>query len=367
MTHPTHRFCAAIVATLLQVAPVVGQAPPPSPPPAAPVQPAPQQPHATPEQKRAQALVDEFIAVMPQDPKQLRNPELRKPLAQKALPVLRRICTYFAANAHSEFAARSQEFVIYALVLDDPTLREELVARGKTGDREADLLVRTAEVIQAVDGERRGKAIAACAVAMRSHAATGEKALDANVAASAVQCLATAADLSEAEAKQLANAGIAEDLAKRLRMLAEMAARDPRRLLDKPFTLDSKALGGESFVTRSLLGKVVVIDFWATWCGPCVRSLPDLVRLRQEHGDGLAIVGISCDNDETKLRKFLAEHPEVDWPQLFTAGDKPWHPLATEYGIESIPRLFLVDRKGVLRSVDAKQDLEALIRRYLAE
>lgn len=110
-----------------------------------------------------------------------------------------------------------------------------------------------------------------------------------------------------------------------------------------------------------------LIDFWAVWCGPCVRALPELVRLRREHADGLAIVGVSCDNDEARLRTFLADHPDVDWPQLYAGGDKPWHPLATEFGIEGIPRLFLVDRKGVLRHVDAKQDLDALVRRYLAE
>ena len=329
---------------------------PPSPPAPAPAPAA-----------RVQALIDEFIAVMPQDPTALRKPELRARLAPKALPVLRRIRDYVAAHAPSELVDRVQEFVVFSLVLEEPGLREVLVARGEAGDPDAALLLGSAAVIQATDATLRERAVAACAVALRAKPAAGRKELDAKVAACAVQCLAIAADLSAAEATQLAEGAVAEPLAQRLRAVAEQAARDPRRLVGKPFEIEGKQLGGAPFRTGSLLGKVVVVDFWAVWCGPCVRSLPDLVQLRREHGDQLAVVGISCDNDEPKLRKFLAEHPDVDWTQLYAGGDKPWHPLATEYGITSIPRLFLVDRRGILRHVDAKQDLAALVRRYLAE
>ena len=351
--------CAASGVVALAAAALHAQAPPPPVPEPAPA-------------ARVQALIDEFIAVMPQDPTALRKPELRAKLAPKALPVLRRIRDYVAAHAPSELVDRVQEFVVFSLVLDEPGLREALVARGEAGDPDAALLLGSAAVIQATDATLRERAVAACAVALRAKPAAGPgevgpKQLDAKVAASAVQCLAIAADLSAAEATQLAEGAVAEPLAQRLRAVAEQAARDPRRLVGKPFELTGKQLGGAPFRTGSLLGKVVVIDFWAVWCGPCVRSLPDLVQLRREHGDQLAIVGISCDNDEPKLRKFLGEHPDVDWTQLYAGGDKPWHPLATEYGITSIPRLFLIDRRGILRHVDAKQDLAALVRRYLAE
>lgn len=343
----------APLAAALAAAALPAQTPPPSPPP-------------TPA-ARVRALIDEFIAVMPPDPTALRKPELRAQLAPKALPVLRRIRDYVAANAPSELVDRVQEFVVYSLVLDEPGLRETLAARGAAGDPDAALLLGSAAVIQAADATLRERAVAACAAALCAKPAAGHKEPDAKVVACAVQCLAVAADLSSAEATRLAEAGVAEPLAQRLRALAEQAARDPRRLVGKPFVLEGKQLGGEPFRSSSLLGKVVLVDFWAVWCGPCVRSLPDLVRLRREHGDQLAIVGVDCDNDETKLRQFLAEHPDVDWPQLYAGGDKPWHPLATEYGITSIPRLFLIDRQGILRHVDAKQDLAALVRRYLAE
>jgi len=325
----------------------------------------PQEPGGTKVPQAVQALLDEFMRVMPRDPTGLRQPALREQLAPKALPVLRQIRDYVAVHARTSLADRASEFVVYALVLDEPELREGLCAWGKAGDRDADLLVRSADVIKAADAGSRGRAVAACVEALRGK--DDIKALDAAVASCAVQCLIIAGDLSEAEARQLAEGTGDEGLSKRLRAAAERATRDPRRLLGQPFDVESTLLGGKPFRTGSLKGKVVLVDFWATWCGPCVRALPDLVRLQREHRDGLAIVGVSCDHEEAKLKTFLAEHPEVDWPQLFAGDGSRWHPLATQFGIESIPRLFLVDRKGVLRSIDAKEDLAALVRRYLAE
>lgn len=314
----------------------------------------------------AQALIDEFIRVMPREPAALRQPALRRQLAPSALPVLRQIRDYAAVHQQSQLAGRVSEFVVYALVLDEPDLHQTLAAWVKAGDRDADLLVRAADVIKAGDAASRGQAMAACAEALATKA-DGRRALDAGVASCAVQCLIAAGDLSEAEARQLAGSPADEALVQRLRAVAERAARDPRRLVDQPFEIEGTLLGGKSFRTGSLKGKVVLIDFWATWCAPCVRALPDLVRLQREHRDGLAIVGVSCDREEAKLKEFLAGHPEVDWPQLFPGDGARWHPLATQSGVESIPRLFLVDRKGVLRSADATKDLAELVRRYLAE
>lgn len=313
--------------------------------------------------QRTQKLIDSFIGAMPRSPADLRKAELRKQVAAKVLPTLREIRAFVAQNPQCSIADRVHEFTVYALVLGEPGLREGLTASSRTGNVGASLLLGAADAIVAGDAEHRATAVAALAKDLSRKPEDG--AATAREASCAVFCLAVAGELSEAEATQLAEQAADADVKKHLRTVAETAARDPRRLLDQPFEIEGKLLDGSSLSTHSLRGKVVVIDFWATWCGPCVRALPDLVALRKAHGtEDLAIVGVDCDKDLAKVRTFLAAHPEVDWPHLFAEGE--WHPIATANGIDSIPRVFVIDRKGILRSVDAGKDLEEIVRRYVA-
>ncbi len=305
--------------------------------------------------KRTQALIDRFIGVMPHEPLALREASQRAELAPKALPVLREVREFVAANPTCALAPRVHEFTVFALVLGESDLRDRLAARAAAGDQGAKLLLGAADTIVAEAAEPRATAVAAVAKSLRA---------EPSEAACAIQCVAIAADLSVDEAKKLAASTPNEELKRRLDELADAAARDPRRKLGQPFEVAGKLLDGTEFSTRSLRGKVVLVDFWATWCGPCVRSLPELARLHREHGQDLAILGVDCDDTPEPVRKFLAEHPEVDWPHLFAAGK--WHPIATALGVQSIPRVFLIDRNGILRSVDAGKDLDALVRRYLA-
>lgn len=345
----------------------------------------PQTPEREPAQpslsERTQALVDEFIAVMPRDPRELRDPEMRRKLAPEALPVLRRVLEFTERHPTSVLAPRRHEFTVYALALGAADLRDRLLERG---DPDSVLLLRSADVLTAEGTERREAAVAACADALGARAvdavhrleddpdrAEGEPAPATEAsrdefASCAVQCLSVAGDLSEREARVLAERVSDEQLKGRLVAIAERSARDPRQLVGKPFSVEGKQPDGAAFSTASLRGKVVLIDFWATWCRPCVAAMPELVRLREQHGaDKLAIVGVSCDRDRKALEAFLEKHPQYDWPHLFAPGTQ-WHPIATAHGVESIPRLFLLDRDGVLRSVDAAQHLEELVRRYVA-
>ncbi|HEY7428116.1 MAG TPA: tetratricopeptide repeat protein, partial [Gemmataceae bacterium] len=106
---------------------------------------------------------------------------------------------------------------------------------------------------------------------------------------------------------------------------------------------------GEKFDLKQLRGKVVLIDFWATWCGPCVAEMPNVKRAYDRyHKDGFEVVGVSLDNSKEKLVEFL-KTKEVPWPQLFFAakGDQGWNnPLARKYGVRAIPSTILVDRAG---------------------
>lgn len=328
------------------------------------VMPAQDRPVADPVQQQAMALVDRFHAVMPRNPAELGQAKVRDAIAKAAVPVLREIRAFAAAHPRSPFEGRVLEFVVYGVVLGDDEVVGPLRERSRRGDASSRFLLECGALIVAADGKQRAAAVEALALTLRER--TQPAATEATVCGSA--CLTMAADLSEAEARTLANSAVDATVAKRFAAVAEAAAKDPRRRIGQPFEVAGRVLSGEPFSTTALRGKVVLVDFWATWCGPCVKALPEIVAAKQRHGPGgLVVVGVSCDREVAALRKFLAEHPEVDWPQLFEPGLVGFHPLAVSAGLTAIPRLFLIDKKGVLRSVDAHAQLDEMIVRLLAE
>ena len=139
--------------------------------------------------------------------------------------------------------------------------------------------------------------------------------------------------------------------------------------LGRPFVATGTTLQGKSFSTADLKGKVVVLDFWATWCPPCRAALPQVAKLYQDnHARGLEVVGV--DNDATKadVQQFLAQQKEVTWPQLFgPAGPGHWHALALRFDIQGIPTMYVIDRNGVLRDIQTGRIPESLILKLLGE
>ena len=144
------------------------------------------------------------------------------------------------------------------------------------------------------------------------------------------------------------------------------AARRLRTAVGKPFDLEfTEAITESSVSMKGLKGKVVVIDFWATWCGPCVAEMPTMKKLYAEYKPkGVEFIGISLDQPKEAggldaLKAFVAKN-EITWPQYYQG--KGWESeFSVSWGIDSIPRVFIVDADGKLASVDAGGKLDTMI------
>ncbi len=122
-----------------------------------------------------------------------------------------------------------------------------------------------------------------------------------------------------------------------------------------------KDLDGKPLSVSGLKGKVVLIDFWATWCGPCVQELPNVLAAYEKyHGQGFEVIGISLDSDRDKLTSFIKEK-KMAWPQYFDG--KSWQSkLGTKYGVNSIPATYLLDKEGKIIASGLRGDaLDAAI------
>ena len=137
---------------------------------------------------------------------------------------------------------------------------------------------------------------------------------------------------------------LAEGFAGKLRLLG---------LPGKPMEIKGDLLDGTKFDQAKLTGKVLLVDFWATWCGPCVAEIPNmLAEYEKYHDKGFEVVGISLDEERADVEKFVVEN-KIPWPIIFAG--KGWQdPVAQFYGISGIPQLVLIGRDGNVITLDIR-------------
>ena len=122
---------------------------------------------------------------------------------------------------------------------------------------------------------------------------------------------------------------------------------------------------GKIITLKESLGKVTIIDFWASWCGPCRMENPNVVAIYNEfHDKGLNIIGVSLDKDETKWKEAIAKDG-LTWTHVSNL--KFWdEPIAKLYSVESIPATFILDENGIIVAKDLRgDDLKAKIKELL--
>jgi peroxiredoxin len=136
--------------------------------------------------------------------------------------------------------------------------------------------------------------------------------------------------------------------------IEQKVARDAQFAVGHAFPdFSEKDVNGQPLSISALKGKVVLVDFWATWCGPCVAELPNVIAAYEKyHAKGFEIVGVSLDKDQGKLTAFTKEHG-MTWAQYFD-GQGWQNKLAQQYGIEAIPATFLLDQQGNIIAKDLR-------------
>jgi len=130
-----------------------------------------------------------------------------------------------------------------------------------------------------------------------------------------------------------------------------------------PLELKVTAVDGSPIDLEKLRGKVVLLDFWATWRGSCVQEAPKVVATYNKlHAQGFEIIGISLDQNKESVVRFTKKLG-MTWAQ-YVDEDKR---ISSRFDIEAIPTMWLIDKEGHVASVDAREDLSGKAEKLLAK
>lgn len=129
------------------------------------------------------------------------------------------------------------------------------------------------------------------------------------------------------------------------------------RLPGNKMEVSGTLLNGETLNWQSYRGKVVLVDYWATWCGPCKAEVPNVLENYRAYRDkGFEVLGISLNEEKAEVEEYLSQ-AGIPWPTLYSSekGASGWdHPMVKYYGIHGIPTAILVDRDGTVVEMQAR-------------
>jgi peroxiredoxin len=177
-------------------------------------------------------------------------------------------------------------------------------------------------------------------------------------------------DKAEGPLREIASAG--ESIPERIRSAAAMDLdRIPilRKLVigNPAVPIEAKTSDGKEITLELYKGKVLLLDFWASWCRPCRQEMPNVKKVYKEfHPKGFEILGVSLDDSSEKFRGYVDEQ-SISWPQIFDG--KGWNSeVGRLYAVNSIPATFLLDRTGRIRYRDLRgEDLDEAVKTLIAE
>lgn len=132
-------------------------------------------------------------------------------------------------------------------------------------------------------------------------------------------------------------------------------------------SFSATTLDGETLTLSDLDGKFAILEFWGTWCGPCIPEIPHLKTLWERHGeDNLVIVGIALDDNEEVVNRFIEER-EMPWPQILQT-DEFSGELVELFNVVGVPRMYLIDTDGIIIAKDLRgEEMVAEVDRLISE
>jgi thiol-disulfide isomerase/thioredoxin len=249
---------------------------------------------------------------------------------------------------------------------------EELKARDKLQEAQRELQKKFLEIqkkvneIRSAGAEEQKEKLAALVKDLRERKDKLDQ-MDIQLAMSLAQALESNKELAAKAYIDLGKA-LTESSNAQFARAGKMLEGSARRinLPGKVMNLTGKTMEGKEVSLKDYRGKVVLVDFWATWCGPCIAELPNVKKLyKQYHDKGFEVVAISVDANKDALVKFL-EKEKLPWVCIHDVpGDES---LSNHFGVMFIPLPILVDREGRVVSMNARgPELERLLDKHVGD
>lgn len=152
-------------------------------------------------------------------------------------------------------------------------------------------------------------------------------------------------------------------ISKELQLQVKLQENSSKLQEGKPAPIfQAQTIDGQTVRLSDLKGKVVLLDFWATWCGPCVAEIPNVKQVYEDNrAKGFTVIGISADRELDDLQTFIKAHG-IEWKQIFEP-ETPEGSVRMTYGVMQFPTTVLIDREGTIRLIGARgMDLEQAVK-----